>query len=70
METAEVTDIVDRLREYRVSAPPEFPVHPGICDEAAKEIVRLREEIDRRDCTVHKNSESLPGLHYMNKDWS
>ena len=40
METTD-EDIVKRLRSYRVCAPPEHPVHPAICDEAADEIVRL-----------------------------
>lgn len=35
-------DIVSCLKEYRVSADPEHPVHPAICDEAAAEIELLR----------------------------
>ena len=36
------TDLIQRLREHRISAPPEHPVHSSICDEAADEIERLR----------------------------
>ena len=28
-------ELVGRLRKYKVSAPPEHPVHPKICDETA-----------------------------------
>ena len=34
-------ELVERLKEYRVSAPPEFPVHPLICDGAIDKIERL-----------------------------
>ena len=37
--------ISQRLRIYRVSAPPEFPVHPSICDEAADRIETLDNEL-------------------------
>lgn len=36
-----MNDIVKRLREYRIATDPDRPIHPPICEEAAKEIERL-----------------------------
>lgn len=35
------SDLANRLRKAKFDALPEQPIHPVICDEAAKEIVRL-----------------------------
>ncbi len=37
--------LVEDLRAYLVSAPPEHPVHPTICDRAADRIQELETEI-------------------------
>ena len=37
--------LVDELRCYRVSAPPEHPLHPAVCERAADAIERLRVEL-------------------------
>ena len=42
-----MTELSNRLRNYRVSAPTEHPVNPVICNEAAAEIERLGEELKR-----------------------
>ena len=41
-----MSDIVERLRQTKISAPPEHPIHPSICTEAADEIERLEAERD------------------------
>ena len=38
--------LVERLRQYRVSADPAHPVHPLICDEAADYIELLHRRLD------------------------
>ena len=43
-------DLVQRLRDERISAPPEHPVHPNLCDEAADEIERLQIECGTMYC--------------------
>lgn len=42
-----MTDIVERLRTELISAPPEHPVHPSICTEAADEIERLNVALNK-----------------------
>lgn len=38
--------LTHRLRILHISAPPEHPVHPAICDEASDEIERLGRLLD------------------------
>ena len=37
-----MSDLLHRLKFYRVSAHPDHPVHPAICDEAAERIEQLQ----------------------------
>lgn len=41
-----MNDIIKRLREYKIATDPDRPIHPAICEEAAKEIERLSTAFD------------------------
>lgn len=50
--------LIDRLREFKISADPSHPVHPQICDDAADEIWRLMQEIE----TANKELKRTRGI--------
>ena len=35
-------ELVGRLRDFKISADPAYPVHPAICDEAADKIEQFQ----------------------------
>ncbi len=54
-----MTDLAERLRAEKISAPPEHPVHPSICDEAADEIDRLWDVVDAARLTVNDRNSNI-----------
>ncbi|KKL13705.1 hypothetical protein LCGC14_2523090 [marine sediment metagenome] len=43
--TINLDTLVERAKHYKVSTPPEHPVHPKICDELTQAITELQEEV-------------------------
>ncbi len=52
-------DLCTRLRAERVSAPPEHPVHPTICDEAADRIEELQRRCSYLQTTKRSDEDQL-----------
>jgi len=56
----QLLNLVHRLRECKVSAPPEHPVHPKICSEAADFLERTLASLKEYDEKIASFNERLP----------
>lgn len=58
-----MNDLIERLAEYKVGAHDGPPLHPPICDEAAKTIQELREQLAGRDAQIKAYQVTLDVLN-------